>query len=279
MRKVGGAHACARVLTKLPETCNCGLKMDKIRSIISSWTLEDDGDKEEERDRPPANDQQLQIRSAPISGAAGRQVRVEEVRQVQRRQDESGVAMGRISRSAALVVDDGGEVRMIRRERIEVIAIGGGGDPGSSSSRSTPAISCSTACTFDKYGSEFHTQTWYECYTCWGAGSSFGCCEYCAKTCHVGHRLVRQQPSGFFCDCGKNSHKLSVCTYRSTGKKFMRQPFYRCYTCFSGPGEGCCFKCVKLCHAGHNVAYAGVLSAYCDCGLTCCRSSCKIASP
>ena len=248
--------------------------MDKIRSIINSMTLDDDGDKEEERarDRPDSVARRPIRRGQEASG-----------RPVQRRPQEEPARV--VSRSAALIVDGGGGVQMIRQERIEAVIIRG--DPGSNTTassslatgRSRPAISCNTACTFDKYGSDFRTQSWFECLTCWGAESSFGCCEYCAKKCHVGHRLVSHQPSGFFCDCGKNCHKNAVCTYHSTGKEFMRQPFYRCYSCFSGPSEGCCFQCVKRCHAGHNVAYAGVIRAYCDCGLTCCLSSCKIAGP
>ena len=43
------------------------------------------------------------------------------------------------------------------------------------------------------------------------------------------------------------------CTYKDTKKQYTPQPFYRCYTCFSGDREGCCAKCATACHRGHSI--------------------------
>ena len=150
---------------------------------------------------------------------------------------------------------------------------------------SNPVVfsSCPTEPLYESHGEDYHAQPWYECHTCWGGESDFGCCLSCAFNCHKGHRLV-YRPTGqvnAYCNCGCNYHQKSVCTRHSTKDEYVRQPFYRCYDCFKGSleFEGCCYQCVQKCHAGHNTRYAGIMNAFCDCGLTCCRVSCSIASP
>ena len=141
--------------------------------------------------------------------------------------------------------------------------------------------SCSTSCklgskcTHDQFGDDYIKQGHYKCHTCWGETSSFGCCKFCAKECHSGHKLVYREPSNFYCDCGKSKHKLGACTYLTTGTKKCNQQFYRCYTCFSAPNDGCCYQCMIHCHNGHNIKYAGTISSFCDCGLDGCAISCE----
>ena len=143
--------------------------------------------------------------------------------------------------------------------------------------------SCSTSCklgskcTHDQFGDDFMNQEWYQCDTCWGVGTSLGCCKSCAKECHSGHKLVYHEPSPFYCDCGKFKHKLGVCTYLTSGNRFHpRQKFYRCYTCFSAPNAGCCYPCMQNCHKDHNTEFVGTVDCFCDCGLDGCAISCKI---
>lgn len=139
-------------------------------------------------------------------------------------------------------------------------------------------------CTYDYRGEDYHSQYWFECRTCWGGESNYGCCFPCALTCHADHVLVHHAPtvdSVFVCDCGRNLHQSNVCTWNSTRQKYVRQPFYRCHNCFTLHNEGCCYQCAKCCHRGHAIVYAGIMSAFCDCGLSgsTCRTKCQIASP
>ena len=141
------------------------------------------------------------------------------------------------------------------------------------------AIRCKAGekCSYDAFGKVPTVQKWYECHTCWGGESSLGCCEDCANDCHSGHKLAPHAPSSFFCDCGHNKHNPNVCTYHSTGSNFHKQPFYFCHKCFTNPiTEGCCYQCTKHCHDGHRISFKGIISAYCDCGLTVCAINCKI---
>eukprot|EP01105_Mastigella_eilhardi_P001440 TRINITY_DN1173_c0_g1_i1.p1 TRINITY_DN1173_c0_g1~~TRINITY_DN1173_c0_g1_i1.p1 ORF type:complete len:2168 (+),score=563.64 TRINITY_DN1173_c0_g1_i1:2610-9113(+) len=64
------------------------------------------------------------------------------------------------------------------------------------------------------------------------------------------------------------------CTYVQTGKNFSEQPWYFCYTCGLVTSEGCCSTCVKVCHKGHDVAYARFSKFYCDCGAGHCKCQC-----
>ena len=146
-------------------------------------------------------------------------------------------------------------------------------------------ISCEigTKCTYDLYGKTVEKrQDWYQCHSCWGGNSQFGCCEVCADECHKGHDLVYKGESsdGAVCDCGGNQHKSAVCTFHVTGKQHILQPFYRCIRCFSNTtSDGCCYQCMKVCHAGHPTISVGVVKAFCDCGLKQCKIACKIQKP
>ena len=140
-------------------------------------------------------------------------------------------------------------------------------------------------CTFDLHGKIGKQQKWYQCHTCWGDNSSFGCCELCAEECHKGHKLIQNGvKERAVCDCGDNKHTSRVCTYHVTGgQQVYFQPFYSCSWCFPRPSDGytygSCYQCMKTCHAGHPTVYLGVIKVFCDCGLKCCSISCKIANP
>ena len=137
-------------------------------------------------------------------------------------------------------------------------------------------------CSYDEDGPGYMLQPWYKCYTCWGSDadeSAFGCCSRCASTCHRGHRLTSRTLSNAECDCGQNKHQMAVCTWNVTRRNYVKQPFYRCYDCFTGRNDGVCYQCKRICHSGHNTSYIGVTSAFCDCGMECCRISCSIAKP
>lgn len=144
-----------------------------------------------------------------------------------------------------------------------------------------PNPTCSDRCTYETAGEVYHSQTWYECHTCWGGESHYGCCVSCAFNCHKGHVLVYRpaEEINAVCDCGRNCHQKAVCTWHSTKRKYVKQPFYRCYDCFTTPRAGCCYQCMQKCHAGHNTRFAGILNTFCDCGLEHCRSSCLIPKP
>lgn len=134
-------------------------------------------------------------------------------------------------------------------------------------------------CSYNRFQDHYMPMTWYECSTCWGGESNFGCCAFCANKHHRGHSLIKheEKPSSFFCDCGKMKHKQPCCTWVATGKKYVKQPWYKCHDCFQKPDEGCCYACSKKCHAGHRVQFMYISpGAFCDCGLGCCKITCKI---
>ena len=137
-------------------------------------------------------------------------------------------------------------------------------------------------CTYDDDGPGFLLQPWYRCYTCWGDDadeSCFGCCSHCADTCHQGHRLESFGLEKAECDCGQYKHQAAVCTWHVTNKNFVKQPFYRCFDCFTESSSGVCYQCWKVCHRKHNTVYIGVMPAFCDCGLTSCSIKCSIPAP
>ena len=137
-------------------------------------------------------------------------------------------------------------------------------------------------CTYDDMGPGHFVQPWFKCCTCWGDDadeSSFGCCSHCANTCHRGHRLIREALAKGECDCGHYKHQTAVCTWHVTRRQYTKQPFYRCYDCFSQPNEGVCYQCWKICHRTHATKYVGIMSAFCDCGLNTCRIKCSIPAP
>ena len=139
----------------------------------------------------------------------------------------------------------------------------------------------SSKCTYDSCGDNYHSQYWFECRTCWGGEANYGCCYPCALSCHAEHMLIPHVSSAFVCDCGRNRHQKSVCTSYSTKKKYVKQPFYECRDCFTVSNEGCCYQCKINCHKGHEVKYAGIMNAFCDCGLasSSCKINCHISSP
>ena len=136
-------------------------------------------------------------------------------------------------------------------------------------------------CTYDDRPGLF-LQPWFQCYTCFGSDadeSSLGCCSHCANTCHHGHRLKRCGLEKAECDCGQYKHQVAVCTGHVTDQNFVEQPFYRCHDCFNESNKGVCYQCWKICHRRHNTSYCGVIPAFCDCGLSCCRIKCTIPAP
>ena len=59
-----------------------------------------------------------------------------------------------------------------------------------------------------------------------------------------------------------------LCTYLKTGSSFLVQEYFLCHTCGLDEKKHkvVCKVCVKSCHAGHDVKYAGNDLSYCDCG-------------
>ena len=154
-------------------------------------------------------------------------------------------------------------------------------DCGLEHCRSSCLIPEPLTCTYESHGEDYHSQYWYHCYTCWGGKSNYGCCSYCAFNCHKDHDLVYRPGRRVtaVCDCGRNEHQQSVCTWHSTGKKHVKQPFYHCYDCFKDPRAKCCYQCIKKCHARHDTAYVGTRKGYCKCGMKCCKKRCRIPHP
>lgn len=190
------------------------------------------------------------------------------------------------------VSGSGSSLHVAQREHVEVRLQSSSGSRGVDWRSPRPALTLGDSsdddsdsdgkCTYDDDGPGYMLQPWYKCRTCWGNDadeSSFGCCSHCANTCHRGHRLVQSGLANGECDCGQNKHQAAVCTWHITRREYVKQPFYRCYDCFGGLNEGVCYQCWKICHRTHNTRYAGIMSAFCDCGLDTCRIRCSIASP
>ena len=191
----------------------------------------------------------------------------------------------------------GGRLQVEQRQQLE-IRVQGSAAPGLEW-RNPPRLALGAAadsssedddagytCTYDDDGPGFMLQPWYRCRTCWGPNadeSCFGCCSHCAQTCHRGHDLGKCGLTKAECDCGQYKHQTAVCTWHVTKRNYVKQPFYRCFDCLGEPrngvGEGVCYQCWKICHRTHNTRYVGVLSAFCDCGLTSCRIKCSIPGP
>jgi len=72
-----------------------------------------------------------------------------------------------------------------------------------------------------------------------------------------------------------DSKENEKCTYVKTRRNHAIQPWFHCRTCGLVGNLGCCHVCVKNCHSGHEVTYAGLSSCYCDCAETgkckCCK--------
>lgn len=70
----------------------------------------------------------------------------------------------------------------------------------------------------------------------------------------------KEEEDSFYCpEC--------QCTYLETGKNISLQHFYKCETCFPDSKiRLICSACAAICHKGHLLFDAGVLSGYCDCG-------------
>jgi hypothetical protein len=140
-------------------------------------------------------------------------------------------------------------------------------------------------CTYDFFKDEYFVQTCYECLTCWGPDSVYGVCVFCSVKCHQGHDLkihhyseMAEHNIKFVCDCGRNKHKLDICTRVSTKERSVQQMFYVCHQCFDvQEGEnkvGLCHPCLKKCHNGHAYEEIGVLEVRCECGRKDWRNQC-----
>lgn len=46
-----------------------------------------------------------------------------------------------------------------------------------------------------------------------------------------------------------------LCTYSATGKNFVQQHWYNCFTCNMIDGEGVCSVCAVNCHKDHDLSY------------------------
>jgi hypothetical protein len=135
-----------------------------------------------------------------------------------------------------------------------------------------PSTSC---CTYLITGRRFMIQKWYNCLTCFDSNRQ-GCCEICARICHVGHNLVFAKKSRFYCDCGAGSCRVPckcipfrsmMCTYR-----FAREEkVYICKTCPGSPV--CCSVCSRYCHMKHKLM--GPVSDTRPCGCVNEQGTCK----
>jgi len=62
------------------------------------------------------------------------------------------------------------------------------------------------------------------------------------------------------------------CTFTVTGKTYVKQKWFFCYTCGYIDSEGVCESCANICHKGHSLSDARGTSTnrassfYCDCG-------------
>ncbi|KAK9863771.1 hypothetical protein WJX84_004776 [Apatococcus fuscideae] len=56
------------------------------------------------------------------------------------------------------------------------------------------------------------------------------------------------------------------CSYVGSGKQYVEQHWFFCYTCNLVESKGCCSACARTCHAGHDLVYSGRSRFYCDCG-------------
>lgn len=58
-------------------------------------------------------------------------------------------------------------------------------------------------CTINKTGENFVHQHFYRCINC-NYSEDFGCCEICARNCHLGHKLEYRGYIESYCHCGYN---------------------------------------------------------------------------
>ena len=63
----------------------------------------------------------------------------------------------------------------------------------------------------------------------------------------------------------------NICSFAKLGKIPLKDDYYQCLTCNMASGlitdSYICSRCIKFCHADHNVQYAGGNdSHFCDCG-------------
>ncbi|KAH3761904.1 auxin transport protein BIG [Pelomyxa schiedti] len=70
-----------------------------------------------------------------------------------------------------------------------------------------------------------------------------------------------------------------LCTYTTTGKSYVEQPWYYCYSCPLTFSEGCCSVCARVCHKGHDVSFARISTFYCDCGAGKCKCQALVQRP
>ncbi|XP_065916896.1 uncharacterized protein [Dysidea avara] len=125
-----------------------------------------------------------------------------------------------------------------------------------------------TTCAYDRFKEIYRSAPYFECYTCWGPDSNYGCCTFCANDHHRGHKLKKMSSARFVCDCGRYRHRNPMCTILSTGPKPVKQNWYHCNDCFTNPKLGCCYGCYLHCHKFHSVYKMGNASSTCDCGGT-----------
>jgi len=67
-------------------------------------------------------------------------------------------------------------------------------------------------------------------------------------------------------DKGVDPLYSKVCSYYRMKGEFADQHWYNCFTCDLKWEEGCCSACSRICHDGHDVAYASFSNFLCDCG-------------
>lgn len=122
-------------------------------------------------------------------------------------------------------------------------------------------------------------RTMYRCGTC--NMSEQMICPSCRHFCHHDHETTSfnaVRNSLLFpaqCACPNCLIKppenppepIPLCTYNITGKKYVKQPLYICYTCRQSGNTCVCINCAKVCHHGHQlVELSSSVKGFCNCG-------------
>lgn len=87
-------------------------------------------------------------------------------------------------------------------------------------------------------------------------------------------------------DKSSSNNPVVPCTYTISGKEYVEQPWYNCWTCNNTGNLGVCFVCAHVCHKGHQLGNNNRMLGnnnfnnggfYCDCGSGDMNDPCKCA--
>ena len=90
-------------------------------------------------------------------------------------------------------------------------------------------------CVFNSKANTSEQQVQYHCSTCWDRAPEFGCCTFCAETCHQGHELIRNKSTIVqdVCMCGHSFHNPEK--YSISGEEyhaFCHINHFYAYACY-----------------------------------------------